>query len=127
MGRQMVVQRKGAPNPGVSDERIADRVGEADSDPSGQGAGQDGTSDNPDVAECPNCGCQFDETSGDVVKEGAKVVGHPDAQGPVAQGIDLDTSDSAPPVPGKYGSAHDGSQGTEAMAALLGRLGGGAR
>lgn len=103
--RQMVGTRKGPPTPG-NDERVAD-AGPSDGE----------SADDSDVVECPNCACQFDERTGDVVKDGAKVEGGPVKPG--YEGADLDASGSAEPVPGKLGTAHDASMGDAVMAALL--------
>ena len=87
---------------------------------SADGSGDDG--DGQDVETCPNCACEFtDADEGGkptVIKPGKPVVG-------ANQGAELDTLDSAEPVPGKFGTARDGAMGTNAMAHLLGALGGG--
>lgn len=123
--RQMVGQRK----PGLvvaiqggGPSSKGDNNTAPDSGPMDEQDGED--KGGPDVDTCPNCGCEFDEESGKVTKPGAKVVGGP-KDGDSYQGRELDGLDSAPPVPGRLGSAHDGAIGTEAMAHLLGSLKGG--
>lgn len=96
MARQIVAQRKGTP------------VNASDDAPE--------TDPTADVVECPNCRCQFDETSGDIVKEGAKVEGVPNENaGP-------DLTGSPEPTPGKFGTAADGARGSAEMTAMLGKL-----
>lgn len=121
MARQMVGQRKPA-------LVVAIHAGEGDGKPPDASDSRDGSDDatngeTPD--ECPNCGCQFDPQTGDVVKQGAKVVGEKPGQG--YQGKELDTLDSAEPTPGKMGTAADAARGDSVMGDLLANLRGGMR
>jgi len=111
----MVGQRKGAaPKPGVV---VAIQAGKP--------GGPSGDSDDAlaDIDTCPNCGCEFDDDSGKIVKPGAKVVGGPKDY----EGADLDVGDSAEPTPGKLGTAHDAALGDQVMGNLLANLKGGIR
>lgn len=123
MARTMVGQRKPALTiaihsgaPGGSADAGNDDTGPDSGDPT------DGPDD--ETARCPNCGCEFNDETQDVLKPGAKVVGGP-KDGEEYQGKDLSSLDSAEPTPGKFGAAHDAAGGTEAMAALLNGLRGG--
>jgi len=118
MARQMVGQRK----PGLV---VAIQAGKPDDGGADDAPDKGDDSGSADIDTCPNCGCEFDDDSGKIMKPGAKVVGGP-KDGEAYQGRELDAMDSAPPVPGKFGSARDGAVGTEAMAHLLGSLKGGA-
>lgn len=78
-------------------------------EPKGKGMPSDG-----DTATCPNCGCEFDDETGDVVKPGAPVAGK-------NEGADLDAYMSAPmPVgPSHYGTAYDAANGSKGLAASV--------
>lgn len=123
----MVGQRKPALTIAIhagpkSDDPDMPNVGDASGDtPDGSG---DGSGPDDETAKCPNCGCEFNDETQDVLKPGAKVVGGP-KDGEEYQGKDLNSLDSAEPTPGKFGAAHDAAGGTEAMAALLNGLRGG--
>jgi hypothetical protein len=78
--------------------------------------------DDSDVVKCPNCACEFNENTLDVVKPGKPVQGGHDYEG-----ADLDTSDSQHPVPGRLGTAHDAAMGDQVMGNLLANLKGGMR
>lgn len=116
MGRQIVMQRKGGvPHPGA-DERISDRNSNTPSTPAE--ATDDSAQDGQDVAECPNCGCQFDDETGDVVKPGAKVVASKGSDAP--EGVDLPLPDQ--PVAGRMGAGHDAAFGDAVLANALANL-----
>lgn len=122
MMRQMVGQRKGVPTLPTQDD--GPDVGKND------GTGGEQTPEDSDVIECPNCKCQFNEETQDVVKPGLPLADPSGGQQP--GGADLDVGDSAGPTPGPKGSAYDGTIGTQAATAALSGLfgghgGGGAR
>ena len=121
MARQMVGQRK--PGLVVAIQAGPDSKGDNNDAPD-SGPMDDKGDDGKDIDTCPNCGCEFDDDTGKVMKPGAKVIGGP-KDGEEYGGKPFDAMDSAPPVPGKFGSARDGAVGTEAMAHLLGSLKGG--
>lgn len=112
MNRQMVGQRKGPPSTVADDDP---------NPPTAQDSREEGADDS-DVVKCPNCECEFDETTQDVVKPGK-----PLADGSDYQGSDLDTSGSEQPVPGKAGTAADAARGDSVMGDLLANLRGGMR
>lgn len=106
--RQMVGQRKGPPT------TVADDA----SRPPDSADSRDG--ENPDVVTCPNCDCEFDEHTLDVVTPG-KPLAEP-VEGEGYQGADLDTSGSEHPTPGKMGTAADAARGEQAIGNLLSNL-----
>ncbi len=122
MARQMVGQRKPALTIAIHSGAPGGNSSGNDDSGSDSGDSTDGPDD--ETAKCPNCGCEFNDETQDVLKPGAKVVGGP-KDGDQYQGKELDTLDSAEPTPGKFGTARDASVGTEAMASLLNGFRGG--
>lgn len=133
MARLMVIARKASPGGsgrvlnGDSIDRNDDATDQNDDENDDEnGAGTPDEKDDEaaeDVAECPNCGCKFDEASGDVVKPGAKVEGGQRSTGAAGYGgKELDALDDAEPVPGKAGTAHDAALGDMVMSALMGGI-----
>lgn len=108
MGRIMVIARKGAPPSQQDDSQDTGQDGDDSTDSAPDGS--------QDVATCPNCGCQFDDESGDVVKPGAKVEGGGDYGKGDATGKGPDLA-LPPTTPDAQAPAGDG-----ALAALLGPL-----
>lgn len=109
MARQMVGQRKGSPS------LVTDNEDAPDATDSREGSdapnGEDG-----DIVKCPNCACEFNEETQDVVKPGKPVEGGSDYD----QGPDLEQPQH--PVPGRMGAAHDAAVGDSVMASLLSNL-----
>lgn len=120
----MVIARKGqapaggAPNANQTSQAGNDGPPDDDAPDPKDDRGED---EQPDVAKCPNCGCEFDDDSGDVIKAGAKVEGGPQSDDygagspKQAGGVDLDL-----PTPEPDAQAPIGTNAiTQAVAAAL--------
>lgn len=105
----MVGQRKGAPSIVVAVEEGRPHTAKDSREP--------GAAANDSVT-CPNCDCEFDERTGDVVHPGKPLADGSD--GYEGQGADLEVSEH--PVPGKMGAAADAARGEQAIGNLLANL-----
>lgn len=116
MAKAMMFTRKAAPSTG------GDNNDKKPVDGDETGGPENEQTDDKDTVKCPNCECEFNDETMEVVKPGKPVEGGYDEA--KNQGADLEIPDE-PDGMTHFGAAHDAAGGeaaiTQALASALGR------